>query len=252
MRLQAIIPVTLAMLVGCTTSAPESPYLQANPLMSGEISRRVAEIEFQHRGELLDNLLWLSQSGEQAIPFLLKGLAHSESKVRANCAWVLGRIGDRRTIPALQTASRDSVPSVKLEVARSLVLMGDIQQAPSLIEGLDSERATVRYSCHEALKTATGRDFGYDHLSDDVDHRHRSVLRWREWWSTQASDPFFANQYAQAHGLTLEGGPQGMPAAPAGEMKPMPAGDVKPDGEAQKQPQGEAAPKAQKNDDTGN
>lgn len=244
MRLQAIIPVTLAMFVGCTTSAPESPYLKANPLMSGEISRRVAEIEFQHRGELLDNLLWLSQSGEQAIPFLLKGLEHSESKVRANCAWVLGRIGDRRTIPALQTASRDSVPSVKLEVARSLVLMGDIQQAPALIEGLDSERATVRYSCHEALKTATGRDFGYDHLSDDVDHRHRSVLRWREWWSTQASDPFFANQYAQAHGLTLEGGPQGMPAAPAGEMKP--------DAEAQKAPATEAAPKAEKNLDTGN
>lgn len=223
MRLQAIIPVTLAMFVGCSTSAPESPFVKANPLMSGEISRRVAEVEFQHRGELLDNLLWLSQSGEQAVPFLLKGLEHTTPKVRANCAWVLGRIGDRRTIPALNKAVADEAPSVRLEVARSLVLMGDIQHAPTLIEGLDSDRTTVRYSCHEALKTATGRDFGFDHLSDDINNRQRSVLRWREWWAGQYSDPFFAGTYAQAHGLTLEAGTGGMPAAPAGETKPMPA-----------------------------
>ena len=67
--------------------------------MGKEIDHRVAQIPYQHREELFNNLLWLSQSGEQAIPALLVGLEHAEPKVRSNCAWVLARIGDRQNSP---------------------------------------------------------------------------------------------------------------------------------------------------------
>ncbi len=196
-----------------------SPYLQANTLMGQEIENRVRQIPFQHRDELYQNLLWLAQSGEQAIPDLIEALGDNNPKVRSSCAWVLGRIGDRRTIPELQEFSKDPHPTVRMEVARSLVLMGDVQQAPTLIEGLDSDRTEIRYMCHEALKSATGRDFGYDHLSEDRVARQRSVLEWRTWWGDLSGDRFFASTYAKQNGLNQD---TGTPAAPMGEIRQDP------------------------------
>jgi HEAT repeat protein len=72
--------------------------------MAGEIDQRIEQIPYQHREELLQNLLWLAQTGEQTIPAVLDGLRHDNPKVRSSCAWVLGRLRDRRTIPNLQAA----------------------------------------------------------------------------------------------------------------------------------------------------
>lgn len=199
-----------------TTSSSESvdtTYGKPNSIVTSEIESRVAEIPFQHRDELLENLLWLAETGEPAIPSLLKGMENSEPKVRSSCAWVLGRIGDRRVISDLRNHASDSTEAVRLEVCRTLVLLGDLQQAPTLIEGLDSDRREVRYMCHEALKTATGRDFGYDHLTLDVSNRRTAVLSWRKWWSDYSGDSFFASNYADRHQLNENA----VPAAPMGE-----------------------------------
>src|SRR5690606_13951812 len=200
---QAIIPLILAALTGCTTTTtPEESWDKANSVMAAEISQRVQDIQFQHRGELVDNLMWLAQQGEQAIPFLIEGLHHDAPKVRSNCAWVLGQIKDRRVIPELQKVANDPNPIVRLEAARTLVTLGDLRYAPALIEALDSDKAEVRYNCHQALKDATGRDFGYDHLAESAEERQRAVLRWREWWGELYQDRWFAQSYAQAHGIT--------------------------------------------------
>lgn len=199
-----------------TTSSSESvdtTYGKPNSIVTSEIENRVAEIPFQHRDELLENLLWLAETGEPAIPSLLKGMENSEPKVRSSCAWVLGRIGDRRVIDDLRNHASDSTEAVRLEVCRTLVLLGDLQQAPTLIEGLDSDRREVRYMCHEALKTATGRDFGYDHLTLDVSNRRTAVLSWRKWWSDYSGDSFFASNYATRYQLNENAAP----AAPLGE-----------------------------------
>ena len=203
-------------LAACATTDPAttSPYQQPSQLMSGEIDRRIEQIPYQHRDELLQNLLWLSQTGEQTIPALLVGLRHESPKVRSSCAWVLGRLRDRRTVGDLQNLMRDREESVRFEAARSLVLMGDLAQSPMLIEGLDSDRKEVRYLCHEALKTATGHDFGYDHLNQNQQELQVAVLRWRQWWSDYSGDRFFAQNYERDHGL-------GELAAPAGETKPQ-------------------------------
>jgi hypothetical protein len=199
---QAIIPLILAALTGCaTTTGSEDTYSKANSVVAAEIGRRIEDIRYLHRQDLLDNLMWLAQAGEQAIPYLVKGLRHEDAKVRANSAWVLGRIKDRRVIPDLQMAASDENPTVRLEIARTLVTLGDLKHAPVLIEGLDSDRPAVRYNCHQALKDATNRDFGYDHLAENVGERQRAVLRWRQWWGEQFNDRWFAQSYAQAHGF---------------------------------------------------
>jgi hypothetical protein len=220
MRIAAFGATLLITFAACSTTpapAPVSLYQQPNSLMADEISRRVEQIPYQHREELLQNLLWLAQTGEQTIPSLLVGLQHESPKVRSSCAWVLGRIADRRTIPDLQQAMQDSDPTVKMECARTLVLLGDLAWSPALIEGLDSDRREVRYLCHEALKTATGHDFGYDHLNENKDQMMVSVLRWRQWWSDYSGDGFFAQSYQQKHNLQAE------PAQPMGETQPKAA-----------------------------
>lgn len=220
MRIAAFsLPALLCVLAGCGSSAPvktESPFIAPNSLMADEIDSRIENIPYQHREELLLSLQWLSQQGEQAIPALLQGLSSTDAKTRSSCAWTLGRIGDRRVIPQLQKCTNDESETVRLEIARQLLMMGDYTTAPTLIEGLDSDRKEVRYLCHEALKSATGRDFGYDHLSEDAHARATAAYGWRTWWSEYCGDPFFAQNYARQHGL------QGL-AAPMGEVKNPPA-----------------------------
>ena len=203
-------------LASCSTTNQNevSPYQQPNQLMGTEITQRVQQIPFQHREELMQNLLWLEQSGEQAIPALLEGLENENAKVRSSCCWVLGRMRDRRTVPNLQALTTDPEDRVALEASRSLVLMGDIAQAPQLIIGLDSDHKEVRFLCHEALKESTGHDFGYDHLNQNKQDMQVTVLRWRQWWSEYSGDQMFALGYAQKHGLTNV-------AAPSGETQPQ-------------------------------
>ncbi|MBL8756048.1 MAG: HEAT repeat domain-containing protein [Planctomycetes bacterium] len=220
MRIAAIGASMLLLLASCSTTEmkSESPFLQPNSLMGDEISRRVEQIPYQHRDELLQNLMWLAQTGEQTIPALLQGLNHENPKVRSSCAWVLGRVRDRRTIPNLQNAMQDGEATVRMECARTLVTMGDLKWSPTLIEGLDSDRKEVRFMCHEALKTATGHDFGYDHLNQNTADLHGSVLRWRQWWSEYSGDAMFAQSYMEQHKL------QPAVAAPNGETQPQTGG----------------------------
>ena len=225
MRIAATAVIAFLTLTACSTTEPASPYQQPNALMGSEISQRIDQIPFQHREELVQNLLWLAQTGEQAIPALLEGLGHDHAKVRSSCCWVLGRMRDRRTVPQLQRLTTDAELSVRMEAARSLVLMGDIDQAPNLIQGLDSDRKEVRFMCHEALKSATGHDFGYDHLGQDQIALQAAVLRWRQWWSSYSGDAAFAQAYMKTHGLDAAAMPGGETGdAPAGAAHGAPAG----------------------------
>jgi hypothetical protein len=210
MRIAVTAATLLFALAACSTTENKvRPYQQPNSLMSTEIDQRIDQIQYQHRDELLQNLLWLAQTGEQTLPALLRGLHNKSPKVRSSCCWVLGRIGDRRTVPNLQDMVDDRETRVRFEACRTLVLMGDLQQAPKLIEGLDSDRKEVRYMCHEALKAATGHDFGYDHLSLNQSELRHCVLLWRQWWGSYAGDTFFASQYEEEHGLNKLAAPIG-------------------------------------------
>lgn len=218
MRIAATAATLLFALASCSTTeqVTVSPYQQPNSLMTAEINQRIQQIPYQHREELVQNLLWLEQTGEQTILALISGLKHEHPKVRSSCCWVLGRLRDRRTVVDLQKVISDKEVSVRMEAARSLVLMGDLEQSPKLIEGLDSDRTEVRYMCHEALKSATGHDFGYDHLNQSQQDLQLAVLRWRNWWGEYSGDQFFAANYEKAHGLNNF-------AVPGGETQKQPS-----------------------------
>ena len=252
MRIVALMSLGLLGLSACQTTTPKveaDEFERPNDIMAKEIEERIAEIPFQRREELVDNLMWLAERGEASISALLTGLENDDPKVRSNCVWVLGRIQDRRTMPYLRPLTEDQDESVRLEAARQLVSMGDLQFAPVLIEGLDSDKTQVRYYCHEALKSATGRDFDYDHLSADALARTEAVYRWRSWWSEQSGDPVFAQNYAEQNGLEVQqpSGSETQPAMPGGQPA-APGGEVAPDWLRRG---GDAAPQAE-TETTGN
>ena len=222
MRLIALTGIVLSLSACATVEEKSHPFAEANSLVRQEIQARIANIPFQHRQELLNNLLWLAtRGGEPAIPDLLTALQHAEPKVRSSAAWVLGRLRDRRVVANLRPLVMDENHSVRFEAARSLTLMGDMQHATMLIEGLDSDKVPVRYNCHMALRDATGRDFQYDHLEDDVATRRVAVLRWREWWGQQIAAPNFAKNYATMHKLTTPAAAP-VPATPLVETTTAP------------------------------
>ncbi|MFQ5504973.1 MAG: HEAT repeat domain-containing protein [Planctomycetota bacterium] len=183
----------LAILSGCSTTSTE-PFTPAGKIMSQLIQERIDRIPYQHKDELLSNLQWLSQQGEQAIPYLVPALDHEVPKVRSNAAWVLGVIGDKRSIPFLQSHSEDSSPIVRLEISRSLLLLGDYSHVPELIEGLDSEHSHIRFLCFSVLSTTTGKKFDYDLREKDEAKRKKSVEQWRQWWNTQRGDAWFSEK----------------------------------------------------------
>jgi hypothetical protein len=67
-------------------------------------------------------------------------------------------------------------------------LLGDFSQTSTLINGLESDRRHVRYLCHEALRSQTGHDFGYDHRIENPVERSKAIEQWRDWWAEQSGD----------------------------------------------------------------
>jgi hypothetical protein len=216
----AVLIALIVSLAGCSTTGPAPhPYAMPNSLMRREIQSRISNFDFLHGQDLLNTMLWLqTKAGETAIVDLLGVLDHASPKVRCSAIWILGRIRDRRVIPDLRPLVSDKHAVVRLEAARSLVALGDLKYVTILIEGLDSDKPAVRYNCHMALKDNTKKDFGYDHLEDDDTLRRTTVLKWREWWARQSSDPWFAASYAREHGL---------PSASLDQVSALPTGETK-------------------------
>jgi HEAT repeat protein len=99
---------------------------------------------------------------------------------RMGCAWVLGRISDTRTIPALEVLLEDDVDFVRYEAASQLGNMGSRAGYGVLVQGLEHERVEYRYKCFEALRDLTGHTFDYSH-NGAPEERAEAVTKWQAW-----------------------------------------------------------------------
>ncbi len=187
-----LLAVGLALtLSGCATTAKKSPFVKPGKLMGEMIDERVQQIPYQHKSELLQNMLWLAQAGEQAVPSLLAAMDHQDPKVRSSIAWIFGRMGDRRVIPMLQQRKNEPNEVTRLEIARTLLTLGDYSMVPELIHGLDSDLPHVRYLCYDALHRTTKHSFDYDHRASDPMDRQASIAKWKDWWKNQSKEIWF-------------------------------------------------------------
>lgn len=181
-----------------TTDLGDAGIAPVSTLMAETIEDRISQIEYQDGDELLANLTWLSNQGVASLPGLINALDNPVPKVRANVAWCLGQAGNRKAIPFLQKHATDKNPTVRLEISRQLLFLGDYSQVGELITGLDSDNARVRFLAYEALRSTTGKDYGYDFRVASQEGRADSVAKWNTWWTEQKQSQWFENSSRMA------------------------------------------------------
>ncbi|MHC4550522.1 MAG: HEAT repeat domain-containing protein [Planctomycetota bacterium] len=164
------------------TAGPDATeFNEANsPVVQTRLKARVDNIRYQRGVTLVTNLERIASYGEMAIPVCMEGLESEDALTRMGCAWVLGRIGDTRTVPALEVLLEDDVDFVRYEAASQLGNMGTKVGYPVLVQGLEHERVEYRYKCFEALRDLTGHTFGYSHNAS-AEERAESVEKWQAW-----------------------------------------------------------------------
>lgn len=158
-----------------------------SPVVRAKLQARVENIKYQRGVILIANLERIAAYGPAAIRTCLNNIEAEEPMTRMGCVWVLGRVGDIRTIPHIEPLLKDDVDYVRYEAASALGVMGDRQGYAVLVNGLSSERIDFRFRCIEALKDFTGRDFGYKH-NESPEVRQVSVEQWETWLDRMQSE----------------------------------------------------------------
>jgi HEAT repeat protein len=181
MRLAALLLLGVAA-AGCysTSSGEGVDAKPENSITKTEVERRVSELRYLHGNELLNSLTYLVNLGDNALPAIRAGARSDDWLTRASIAWVMGESRDRRYIPDLRHLLDDKVTGVRYESGAALVELGDNAGFPALVEGLSDADVRNRYKCFEALRRATGRDFGYQHDGSES-ARGEAVARWKDW-----------------------------------------------------------------------
>lgn len=175
-----------AAMVGCSSSPEEKTPEErgfaesTNPMVPTRIQARVDNIRYQRGTTLITNLERLVAYGQPAIPMCVEGLKSDDAMTRMGCAYVLGRIGDTRTVPDLEGALADPVDYVRYEAASQLGNMGSKSGYSVLVQGLESDRVEYRFKCFEALRELSGHTFGYVHNAPD-EERAEAVTKWKSW-----------------------------------------------------------------------
>lgn len=164
------------------TQGPEASEFAetSNPIVQTRLKARVDNIRYQRGVTLVTNLERIASYGEMAIGVCLEGLESEDAMTRMGCAWVLGRISDTRTVPALEVLLEDDVDFVRYEAASQLGNMGSRAGYGVLVQGLEHERVEYRYKCFEALRDLTGHTFDYSH-NGAPEERGEAVEKWKAW-----------------------------------------------------------------------
>lgn len=172
----------LLLLPACVTveERPGVSMSERSGTATAQLRSQVDEMRYLHGQELMERMHWFATLGDDATEVVCEGTKSDDWLVRASCLWVLGAIGDRRNVPAAFDAIDDPVSVVRYQAASTLVKLGDGRGFRTLVDGLADGDLQNRYKCFQALKLATGRDFGYRH--DAVpDERRQAVTRWMDW-----------------------------------------------------------------------
>ncbi|MCI0341157.1 MAG: HEAT repeat domain-containing protein [Planctomycetales bacterium] len=140
-----------------------------------------------HRAQTEFLVRSLVLAGPLAVPALVsEGLAHTSAKVRENCAFVLGQIGDRRAEEPLVKLLDDPAETVRFGAAGSLVEgFQNKNGVPILFRALYHPDLHVRRQADYILREYTGQSFAFD-PSEVKSARDFAAGKWAEWWRKSA------------------------------------------------------------------
>lgn len=158
--------------------------------MREDIETQVARLPYTHNRERVELIHWFATVGEPAYPWLLE-LAQDERKGVASAAMTaLGSTGDQRLIDdmrALPWPTAEEDLNQALEKARALLRLGDWDEIPVLLVGLESDRLWTRALSARTLTEATNMSNGYS-ASGSPESRKVAIAEWQDWWQTRSGD----------------------------------------------------------------
>jgi HEAT repeat protein len=181
MHIRAAFAVTLALaLAGCVSD---------DGATSGEATRkqireRIEQFSVLRGKEFADNVGILSGIlKESAFEQVVDALdSHSDPKVRAGCAMVLGIGQDGRARePLADSIEDDDDPGVRYTAAYSLLLFRDARGLPPLFEALRGSDPINRDIANRRLMEVTRKDFGFI-ANDPPETRNAAADRWEAWY----------------------------------------------------------------------
>lgn len=175
---------------GCRIDAGPGnrPYNAGAPFVRAEIDALLAELAAARGEKIVEVGRRLVARGEPAVPALERALVAEDPSLRANAAYFLGVLKDRRTIPALQrTATGDRDATVRYEAAGALLELSDPSGFPTLVDGLSDVDARRRAKCIDVLAERTHERFGFEPDADPAE-RAEAIGRWRAWLAARAGD----------------------------------------------------------------
>ena len=190
--------LTLMVASGCASTGAETVvagkkvgrWLPASPILRQQIDDEAERLPWRHGVERLEAIRWFASVGEPAYPMLLTLATDSRDHVAASALAALGATGDRRLAEPLRIIPWPGDRfrgDVGLELARTLVRLGDWDEIPQLIRGLRDSRLFTRALCSKSLAEATGDARGFNPRDPEED-RERAVLRWEAWWLARSGE----------------------------------------------------------------
>jgi HEAT repeat protein len=163
--------IALRALARIADPAAVEPLVTALARAEAWLAPRIADILARHGDSVVDPLLQLlTSSGNHparawaanvlgevrasgAFPTLVRSLDDSDDEVRAKSATALGRLGDRRAIPALlDHLLTDPAPFVRVRIASTLGQLGGPEVVDRLVRALGDSAWWVRMRGVEALE----------------------------------------------------------------------------------------------------
>lgn len=172
----------------CRVEAGEGdrPFFAGQAGTRDEIEALLVELAGAHGEKIVDVGMRLVAKGEPAVPALRRALAAPSPSLRANAAYFLGVLKDRRTIPDLaRAAAEDEDHAVRFEAAGALLELGDPSGFPTLVDGLAEPDARRRAKCIDVLAEVTHERFGFE-PDGDPSERAAAIRRWRAWLAVRA------------------------------------------------------------------
>ncbi|MFQ5844656.1 MAG: HEAT repeat domain-containing protein [Planctomycetota bacterium] len=181
-RISALCLSVVLAACSSTGGKKDSPVFaqHSSPVARARLQARIDNIKYQRGVTLVTNLERISAHGEMAVQPCVEGLESPDAMTRMGCAYVLGRIGDTRTVEPLERLLQDDVPFVRFEAASALGAMGSRAGYAALVRGLGNNRIEFRYKCIEALQEFTHETFGFRHDASP-EERAGAVRRWQDW-----------------------------------------------------------------------
>jgi HEAT repeat protein len=158
-----------------------------------QIEDQVKRLPWTHGVERVEQIQWFANCGEPAYPTLLKLCTDPRPDVAASAVAALGATHDARLVEPLRALDWPSTDdrALQFERARTFVRLGDWSEIGTLINGLEDDSAWARGWCVQALREATGDDFGFNPQATPLE-RAPAVAKWKSWLAARQGEGILA------------------------------------------------------------